>query len=674
MRRQLTPGRRGPAAICVLVLAALGAGGANALASTPLTYTVSGLADAAVAACSGSVCATLRDAVSAADANPGSTIQLGGGNYVLSVGAGELPISANMTIDGFGPAQTTITQTRTGERVVDVSAGVTVAITGVTITGGSLAGTNGVSGTIDGGDAHGGAIYSGGALTLTDDAVSGNHVVGGSGYSTTGTGGSGQGGAIYTYGGALTIDDSSLANDSAINGGVQSPSSTHASGLADGGAIATVGGTLSIENSTIGPDDTATETTAEPGGSTSVPQGGGVEAFAPTTILNSTITGDSAGDGGGVTVGNNVTLASDTFDANGTDNIAESGGTTTLEDTIIANGGSGNCYGSQWVDDGHNFEVDAVSQCGLGGTGKADLLFSQAHLASGGLSANGGLTQTISLLVGAPEIGAGGDCTNPLSTPPNLGLAVDQRGLARPAACDIGAFQTEVPLNTASPAISGVAQIGQGLVCNTGTWTGDGALGASGGVGALAYTYAWLRNGAAISGASGQTYDPQLADAGEHVSCQVSAVGAYGQASASSAAVAVPTAQIDGIGTVTIKAPKIGVTLTCNGVPGETCNGTLRLVTVEQLRGKKITAVSAKSKKKPKKTTKTVTLGSVAYAVAGSATDTFTLKLSKAGQQLLKRHHKLPAELELTPSGATSASATKKITITPNKAKRKKKH
>jgi hypothetical protein len=661
-------------AVGVVFLGTLGLGGANALANTPLTYTVSGTADAAVAACSGSVCPTLRDAVSAADANAGSTIQLAGANYTLSVSAGALTISANTTIDGLGPTQTTITQTHAGDGVFVVEVGVNVAITGVTITGGSAVGSTGISGNVNGGDGQGGAIDSGGMLTLTDDALDGDHAVGGSGYSTTGLGGWGQGGGVYSYNGALTIVDSSFADDTAINGGVQNPSSTQNSGFADGGAIFAGSGTVTIENSTIGPDDTATETTTEPGGVTSAPQGGGVAVYVPTTIVNSTIFDDSATDGGGLLLTVATTLASDTFDANVGDNIAEGGGPATLKDTIIANGVGGNyCFGSEWVDDGHNFETDAVSQCGLGGAGKADLLFSQGHLASG-LSSNGGSTQTIALLPGAPEIGAGGSCTNPLSTPANQALAVDQRGLPRPLTCDIGAFQTEVPVNTGAPTVSGVAQIGQSLLCNTGAWTGDGALGASGGVGALAYSYAWLRNGAAIGGASAQTYGPQIADVGAQLSCEVSAAGAYGQSGAVvSAAVAVPVAGIEAIGTVKIKSPKILVTLTCGGGAGQTCGGALKLVTVEHLSGKKITAVSAKSKKKPKKTTKTVTLGSVTYSVADGASDTVTLTLSKAGQQLLKKHHKLPAELELTAAGGVSASATKNITITPSKAKKEKK-
>ncbi len=52
------------------------------------------------------------------------------------------------------------------------------------------------------------------------------------------------------------------------------------------------------------------------------------------------------------------------------------------------------------------------------------------------------------------------------------------------------------PVNTAAPVVSGTPAVGQTLSCSTGAWTGEPAP---------TYTYAWLRNGAAIPGASAST-------------------------------------------------------------------------------------------------------------------------------------------------------------------------
>ena len=54
------------------------------------------------------------------------------------------------------------------------------------------------------------------------------------------------------------------------------------------------------------------------------------------------------------------------------------------------------------------------------------------------LSNYGGLTQTFALLPGSPAIDAG-DSATCAAAPVN---SLDQRGVARPSACDIGAFES----------------------------------------------------------------------------------------------------------------------------------------------------------------------------------------------------------------------------------------
>jgi hypothetical protein len=532
-------GKRLSLACVVAVLAALACSVTGAFAA-PITYTVSSTTDGTPGSCAGGVCPTLRDAMTAANANPGSTIQLAAGSYQLSSTAGALEITANVTIDGLGPSQTTIDQTHAGDRVVTISGG-TVAISGVTITGGTLQGAAGKSGsTTRAGEAEGGAIDNAGTLTLADVAVSGNTATGGTGATNNG-GGDGEGGGVYNTS-ALTLIDSTISHDSALPGAIGGGG--YSGGGYGGGIYSRGSGTLTVTDSTIGPDDMGSD------------NGGGIDLEeSPTaTIINTTIFGNATsevGTGGGIAMqqDTHATLASDTIDANtagyGGNIYVEVGKTVEISDTIIANGtgnsGPENCRidsPSDFVDGGHNLESDAMSQCGLA-SGKSDLLVSNPSLASA-LGANGGATATVALLAGAAEIGAGGTC------PTAAGL--DQRGLPRPGVCDIGAFQTQPVANTALPAISGTAQVGQTLSCTAGTWTGDGPLSSGGVVEALSFSYRWLRGGVAIAGATSSSYRLQAADASQQLSCTVTATGAYGQANAGSAIVGVAAALSPAIG------------------------------------------------------------------------------------------------------------------------------
>ncbi|MFT4232374.1 MAG: S-layer homology domain-containing protein [Leucobacter sp.] len=62
-----------------------------------------------------------------------------------------------------------------------------------------------------------------------------------------------------------------------------------------------------------------------------------------------------------------------------------------------------------------------------------------------------------------------------------------------------------------SPTISGTAQVGQTLTANAGTW----------GPAPVTLAYQWLRDGTAISGATGKTYVPAAADQGKKISVRV---------------------------------------------------------------------------------------------------------------------------------------------------------
>lgn len=70
---------------------------------------------------------------------------------------------------------------------------------------------------------------------------------------------------------------------------------------------------------------------------------------------------------------------------------------------------------------------------------------------------------------------------------------------------------------TAAPSITGTAQVGQTLTATNGTI-----------VGGTFTSRQWLRNGSAISGATGATYVPQAADVGKALSVIVTATRSSG--------------------------------------------------------------------------------------------------------------------------------------------------
>jgi hypothetical protein len=114
-------------------------------------------------------------------------------------------------------------------------------------------------------------------------------------------------------------------------------------------------------------------------------------------------------------------------------------GTTTLQDSIVANNSGGNCGGAM-TSNGYNLSSD--STCNFNGTG--DLNNTDPKL--GQLGNYGGPTQTIPLLSGSPAIDEG----NPKGCTDGHGhlLKTDQRGKPRPdkedtGGCDMGAYERQ---------------------------------------------------------------------------------------------------------------------------------------------------------------------------------------------------------------------------------------
>jgi CSLREA domain-containing protein len=249
-----------------------------------------------------------------------------GGEFVIA------PTVTSLTIVGAGEKKTKIAASRSlFDRLFRISAGATVTIKDLTLTGGRAVvgdGGTGGNGGAAGDGANGGAVLNAGSLTLIDTAVTnsraGDGGTGGFGAGAIANGGpggvggaGGSGGAIYNTG-TLTLEGSTIAGNSAGTGGTGGGggNATTTGGIAgaggrggDGGGVANAGGTLTVLDSTFngnaagdggaggigGPGPTGGGGGA--GGSGS--QGGGIVSTGGTiSITDSTFASNAAGDGG----------------------------------------------------------------------------------------------------------------------------------------------------------------------------------------------------------------------------------------------------------------------------------------------------------------------------------------------------------------------------------------
>jgi len=111
-----------------------------------------------------------------------------------------------------------------------------------------------------------------------------------------------------------------------------------------------------------------------------------------------------------------------------------------------------------------------------------------------------------------------------------------------------------LPVNTALPAISGTAQVGNTLTASTGTWTGS----------PTSYSYQWNANGTAISGATSSTYKLIASQVGDSITVSVTATNPSGSTKATSNSVG-PVIALPPVNTalpVISGTPLVGNTLT----------------------------------------------------------------------------------------------------------------
>jgi hypothetical protein len=255
----------------------------------------------------------------------------------ITLTSGELDITKNLTIQGPGAGQMTISGGGSS-RVFEVAGKTTVTLSGLTISNGAAAGGGGgiyidsggtltisnstlIKNTATTGAFGGGGIYNSGTLTLNNSTLSSNTAAfdggaidnvgtltisgctlsGNSANSPVGAGVYGGGAILNGHGGNLSITNSTLSGNSDTNG--------------YGGAIYCLGGsTLTLTNCTLS--------------SNTAYDGGALYNMGTTTVSGCTLSSNIASDAGGAiynyTYGNasgDLTVNNSVFSSNTPDNI-----------------------------------------------------------------------------------------------------------------------------------------------------------------------------------------------------------------------------------------------------------------------------------------------------------------------------------------------------------------
>jgi hypothetical protein len=238
-------------------------------------------------------------------------------------------------------------------------------------------------------------------------------------------------------------------NDTTVTGGVLVPYL--------GGGIYNNGGTVTISNSTISGNSAA--------------DGGGIFNYGTVMISNSTISGNSASfsSGGlyssGTALISNSTIIGNTASSSGGGVTCDVGGVVTLVRSLIAgnaapvgaevsriwvirqrpsiiNAANFNLFGHSGTSNAQAFESFMPSGSDISATSDGNNPTRLAAILNTTLANNGGPTFTHALVAGSPALDAVQD-----------GPTTDQRGVSRPQGTgfDIGAFELEQLVPTSTP-------------------------------------------------------------------------------------------------------------------------------------------------------------------------------------------------------------------------------
>ncbi|QEH39161.1 RTX-I toxin determinant A from serotypes 1/9 [Aquisphaera giovannonii] len=224
--------------------------------------------------------ASLREALALANAIPGGGATIGfaaGLSGTIGLSIGPLPVIAQATTIAGPGAGVLAVDAKSISRVLQVVAGVTASISGLTLTGGLA-------------DAGGGGILNAGTLTVDACVIANNSAPG-------------NGGGIDNLG-TLTLTNSTVSGNSGKQGGgifsnnslTMTGDTVSGNAGTYGGGIKTYAGTASLTGCTVS-------------GNTSPNQGGGLYLRSTARLVNCTVDGNTAGSpaapaghGGGIAV------------------------------------------------------------------------------------------------------------------------------------------------------------------------------------------------------------------------------------------------------------------------------------------------------------------------------------------------------------------------------------
>ncbi|MCC8998050.1 MAG: CSLREA domain-containing protein, partial [Candidatus Contendobacter sp.] len=310
--------------------------------TTAKTLTVNKTADTNDGSCDAADC-SLREAVGAA--NPGDTVDfapsLNGGPPVVLDSV--ITLNKSLTIHGPGASQLAI-DGQGLTRIFQIGAGVAVMLDELTLQSGSA-------------DGDGGAIFSDGALLITNSILSGNSAD--------------NGGAIQIGIGQLTLVNSTLTGNTSNNNGgaiANSAGGSCVSGpvtvidgvitgnraMGEGGALYNaLGCTLTVRRSIL----SGNEASGNEAGS----RGGAITNYGFLTVANTTIsTSTTSGDGGGIYNGGTAAVTDSTVSGSTADGsgggIYSEGDLTLINSTVSGNrataaawdGYGGGIYNEVW--------------------------------------------------------------------------------------------------------------------------------------------------------------------------------------------------------------------------------------------------------------------------------------------------------------------------------------
>ena len=424
---------------------------------------------------------SLRQAVADALANAGDDIVAfdlpGPGPHVIDL-LSAISISSNLQVLN-GPVSGSAVESVTVQRsfasgtpdfsLFRVLNARTVVIAGLTLRNGRAMGPSGL----------GGAIFMGGAaLTLRDCVISGNAATSGGALGIDAQQGNsgiasvklvrcefventGQfGGALYVLGQygqvPLAAEQCVFRNNSATGDGgavhLYAPNALVGAALTDcwlvGNNAAGGGGGLYVVTDGFGAGEAEVEMSRCTISGNSAGSGGGISfrlSRISANIENCTFSGNVAGSGGAIdnATGASVDLRNVTIAGNhasssdGGGGVVSSFGLFVSNSIVAANTSAGGAPDTRGycTSSGHNLigRADGASGFVHGQNGdQVGTIAAPVEPRLGPLHNNGGLTQTRALLAGSPAIDAGNDATAP---------PLDQRGMPRRGVSDIGAYE-----------------------------------------------------------------------------------------------------------------------------------------------------------------------------------------------------------------------------------------